>query len=130
MEKSEIKLVKYLDKNIKVSPRKLRILVNQIKRLKAVKAFEQVKFVNSNAARVLTKALKDAIANAKNNYNLDSETLSFETFKVDEGMKIKRMDKSHGSRFARGIILKRHSRLTIILSGKAKEEIKEVKNVK
>jgi len=32
-------------------------------------------------------------------------------------MKIKRMDKSHGSRFARGIIQKRHSRLVIVLSG-------------
>lgn len=110
-------MAKYLNKNLKVSPRKLRLVVTDVKKLVPSEAVTRLHFTNSNAARILVKAIEDAIASAKNNYKLVPQTLKFTEMRVDEGMKIKRMDKSHGSRFARGIIQKRHSRLTIILSG-------------
>jgi large subunit ribosomal protein L22 len=108
---------KYINKNLKVSPRKLRLVVAAVKKLSPTVAVTQLKFTNSNAARILCKAIEDAIASAKNNYHLIPSSLFFTDIRVDEGMKIKRMDKSHGSRFARGIIQKRHSRLNITLSG-------------
>jgi large subunit ribosomal protein L22 len=111
------KLSKFINKNLKVSPRKLRLLVANIKKLDPVTAVGRLKFTNTNAARLLCKCLEDAIASAKHNYNFMPQTLKFTDFRVDEGMKIKRMDKSHGSRFARGVIQKRHSRLIIVLSG-------------
>ena len=110
-------IAKYLNKNLKVSPRKLRLVVSAVKALSPEIAQTRLKFTNTNAARILCKALEDAIASAKNNHHLESSTLKFSEMRVDEGMKIKRMDKSHGSRFARGIIQKRHSRLVIVLSG-------------
>lgn len=110
-------LARYINKNLKVSPRKLRLVVTNVKKLDPVTAVNRLKFTNTNAARLLCKCLEDAIASAKHNYKLLPSTLKFNQFRVDEGMKIKRMDKSHGSRFARGIIQKRHSRLIIILSG-------------
>lgn len=112
-----IGVAKYLNKNLKVSPRKLRLVVTAVKALNPQDAQTRLKFTNTNAARLLHKAIQDAIASAKNNHHLDSSTLKFTEMRVDEGMKIKRMDKSHGSRFARGIIQKRHSRLVIVLSG-------------
>lgn len=114
---TKLGLAKYLNKNLKVSPRKLRLVVTAVKALKPLDAQTRLKFTNTNAARILSKAIQDAIASAKNNHHLDSSTLRFTEMRVDEGMKIKRMDKSHGSRFARGIIQKRHSRLVIVLSG-------------
>lgn len=108
---------KYINKNLKVSPRKLRLLVADIKKIDPQSSLIRLRFTNTNAARLLCKCVEDAIASAKNNYKLLPQTLKFTEMRVDEGMKIKRMDKSHGSRFARGIIQKRHSRLTIILSG-------------
>ena len=114
---STLGVAKYLNKNLKVSPRKLRLVVTAVKALKPLDAQTRLKFTNTNAARILSKAIQDAIASAKNNHHLDSSTLRFTEMRVDEGMKIKRMDKSHGSRFARGIIQKRHSRLVIVLSG-------------
>ena len=108
---------KFINKNLKVSPRKLRLVVTAVKKLDPVTAINRLKFTNSNAARLLCKCLEDAVASAKHNYKLSAPTLYFTDFRVDEGMKIKRMDKSHGSRFARGIIQKRHSRLVITLSG-------------
>lgn len=110
-------VAKYLNKNLKVSPRKLRLVVTAVKALNPQDAQNRLKFTNTNAARLLHKAIQDAIASAKNNHHLDTSTLRFTEMRVDEGMKIKRMDKSHGSRFARGIIQKRHSRLVIVLSG-------------
>ncbi len=109
--------VRFINKNLKVSPRKLRLIVNNIKTLDPVTVLSRLKFTNTNAARLLVKCLEDAIASAKNNYKLIPQTLKFKEMRVDEGMKIKRMDKSHGSRFSRGIIMKRHSRLVIVLSG-------------
>lgn len=110
-------LAKFINKNLKVSPRKLRLVVTAVKKLDPVTAITRLKFTNSNAARLLCKCLEDAVASAKNNYHFSPQSLYFTDFRVDEGMKIKRMDKSHGSRFARGVIQKRHSRLVITLSG-------------
>ena len=110
-------LTKYINKNLKISPRKLRLTANNIKVMDPATAVTRLKFTNNNAARILVKCVSDAIASAKHNYNLSATSLKFVEIRVDEGLKIKRMDKSHGSRFARGIIQKRHSRLSIILSG-------------
>ena len=108
----------YFNKNIMISPRKLRLLVDNIRKLSPVEALVRLKFTNTKAARIMIKALQNVIADAKNNFNLDANTLKFDLIKADEGMKIKRMDKAHGSRFARGLIQKRHSRLVIHVKGK------------
>ncbi len=111
------KTAKYVNKNIQISPRKIRLLVDEVRKLSPVEALNRVKFINTKSARVLVQALKNIIADAKNNFNLDTNSLKFDTIKADEALKIKRMDKSHGSRFARGLIQKRHSRLVIIVKG-------------
>lgn len=120
VEVSTIKIAKYLNKNIMISPRKLRLLVKNIKKMSPSEALTRLKFTNTKAARIMIKALENVIADAKNNFNLDTNTLKFDLIKVDEGLKIKRMDKSHGSRFARGLIQKRHSRLVIHVKGNQK----------
>ena len=114
------KVAKYLNKNLMISPRKLRLLANNIKKLSPVEALTRLKFTNTKAARLLVKAVQNVIADAKTNFNLDPATLKFDLIKVDEGMKLKRMDKSHGSRYARGLIQKRHSRLVIHVKGNQK----------
>ena len=116
-QETVFKTAKYVNKNIQVSPRKLRLLVDEVRKLSPVEALTRVKFINTKSARILVQALKNVIADAKNNFNLDTNSLKFDTIKADEGLKIKRMDKSHGSRFARGLIQKRHSRLVIIVKG-------------
>ncbi|HOR01855.1 MAG TPA: uL22 family ribosomal protein [Candidatus Woesebacteria bacterium] len=111
------KTAKYVNKNIQISPRKLRLLVDEVRKFSPVEALNRLKFVNTKSARIMVKALKNIIADAKNNFNLDTNSLKFDTIKADEALKIKRMDKSHGSRFQRGLIQRRHSRLVIIVKG-------------
>ncbi len=120
VEVSVLKVAKYLNKNVMISPRKLRLLADNIKKMSPVEALGRLKFTNTKAARIMVKALQNVIADAKNNFNLDTNSLKFDLLKVDEGLKIKRMDKAHGSRFARGLIQKRHSRLIIHVKGNQK----------
>lgn len=123
----ETKLVKFTNKNLKISPRKLRLWVASLKGLLPESALVRLKLTPTKAARILVKALKNVLADAQNNFHLDPASLRFTDIRVDDGPKIKRMDKSHGARFARGVIQKRHSRLTIILSG-SPATIPEAKN--
>lgn len=111
------KTAQYVNKNVMISPRKLRLLVDRIRPLTPNNALLNLKFVNTKAARILVQALKNIIADAKNNFNLNTDSLKFDTIKADEATRIKRMDKSHGSHFARGLIQKRHSRLLIKVKG-------------
>lgn len=120
VEVSTSKIAKYFNKNIMISPRKLRLLADNIRKLSPAEALVRLKFTNTKSARVMIKALQNVIADAKNNFNLDTNTLKFDLLKVDEGIRIKRMDKAHGSRFARGLIQKRHSRLVIHVKGNQK----------
>lgn len=120
VEVAATKVAKYFNKNIMISPRKLRLLADNIRKLSPVEALARLKFTNTKSARVMIKALQNIIADAKNNFNFEANTLKFDLIKVDEGLKIKRMDKSHGSRFARGLIQKRHSRLVIHVKGNQK----------
>lgn len=113
----QTKICVYHNDNLKISPRKLRLLANSIKKLPPQEVLVKLSFTNTNAARILSKAIKTVVSSAKNNYNLSESSLKFDSIIVNEGQKIKRMDKSHGSRFARGIIIKRHSRLVITLKG-------------
>jgi len=131
-------LVKYTNKNILTSPRKLRLVVEAAKKMSPQKALESLTLTNSRGARILVKCLKNVISDAKNNFKLDATTLKFVEFTADEGMKLKRMDRAHGARFNRGTILKRHSRIRITLTGTPKTietpvkvtDSKKVKSIK
>ena len=116
-KKVEIKKVVYRNKNMMISPRKLRLVADIVRKLKPNEAINRLKLTNSKAARLLVKSIKNVIADAKNNFGLNTDTLTFDSLRVDEGMKIKRMDKAHGSRFVRGLKMKRHSRIEIIVKG-------------
>ena len=109
--------IKFRNNNLLISPRKLRLLANDVKKLSPAEALVRLKFTNSLSARVLVKSILSAVNDATHNHGLLESSLRFSSIRVDEGQKIKRMDKSHGSRFARGVIIKRHSRLEIMLTG-------------
>ena len=113
----ESKTVRYLDKNVKISPRKLRLIANIVKKMTPASALNHLTIKNNKAARVLTKAIKTAIADATNNHKLVENSLKFSSILVNQSIRFKRMDKSHSSRFASGLIQKRHSRLTIYILG-------------
>jgi len=114
---------------LRISPRKLNLVAQSIKGLKATYALEVLKNLNKKAANLLILTLKQGIGNAVNNFNLDKEGLVIKKIEVGKGPILKR-----GRPVARGQwhpILKRTSNLKIFLEGEEKaKESKEEKNGK
>lgn len=110
-------------KYLRISPRKLRLVAEVIKHLPPLEAIEKLRFLNKKGSSMLISVLRQGIGNAKNNFKIEPENLLIEEILVEEGPRLKRIDKSHGARFDRGIKQKRLSHLKIYL--KEKEAIKK-----
>jgi large subunit ribosomal protein L22 len=106
--------IQAITRNVRISPRKVQEVTREIQGLTATRALDLVQFMPLKAARLVSRTLKSAIANAENNSKLSRESLKVKEAVVGAGMTIKRM----GSR-ARGsssLIRKRTSHIKIILS--------------
>ncbi len=60
---------------VKTAPRKLRLVVDNIRGKSAKEAVSILRFTNRGASRDLLKVLESAIANAENNHELDTDNL-------------------------------------------------------
>ncbi|MBL7078224.1 50S ribosomal protein L22 [Candidatus Shapirobacteria bacterium] len=109
-------------KYLHISPRKLRLVANAIKALTPKEALSRLKVWNKKGAPFLQKAINSALADAENNFNLNKEDLRFKEIIVSEGPRLKRMDQSHGARFAQGLKQKRMSHLRVVVEGKKEEK--------
>ncbi len=107
-------------KYLKVSPRKMRLVANFAKKLKIDEALIKLPLLHKKSCLPVLKVLKSAIANATNNFGIDKTNLKIKNIIVEEGMRMKRMDRSHGARFNRGLIQKRLSHVRVILEGEKK----------
>ena len=100
-------------KFVRISPRKVRLVINAIRYQHPDKAFGILFTLQKKAARITEKVLKTAVANAKV-LNLDAERLYISDIRADGGPSMKRfIERSMG----RGDkILKRTTHLSIVLS--------------
>ena len=114
--------IKAKAKFIRMSPRKIRLVVDVVRGLEVKKALNQLNFNQKWAAKPVAKLINSAIANATNNFNLDEGNLYIKEVKVNEGPSLKRWTpKAHGRATQ---ILKKTSHIDLILG-----EIKETENV-
>jgi len=102
---------------LKISPRKLRLVVEAVKELSPAQAVLRLGIWNKKGARLMLKALKTVIADAENNFGLDKESLRFKKILVNEGPRLKRIDRFHGARFASGLRQRRMAHLEISVVG-------------
>ena len=114
--------VKYL----RIAPRKVRLVADLIRGKKIEEAQTILKFAKKRGAYPLSKLLNSAIANAKNNFQLDPKNLYISKITVDEGPKYKRwMPRARGAAYE---IQKKTSHITIVLTEIAPaEKIKKIK---
>lgn len=119
--------VKAILKKFQCSPKKTRLVVDKIRGLNAEEAAKSLMFINKKASDPILKLLKSCISNAEHNFNLDKKDLVIKEIRVDSDGMYKRYTPK-----ARGVatpVLKRLSKVEIILEGKEKEEVK-IKKVK
>lgn len=69
---AEITSAKAMARTVRVSPRKTRLVLDLIRGKNVADAIAILKFTPNKAARVVEKVLNSAIANAENNFGLES----------------------------------------------------------
>ena len=112
-------IIKAQQKQIRISSRKVRLVVDAIRDLSPSEALDQLAFIRKAAAIPVAKTIKQAIANAVKNSNQNESSLKFNTIQVGEGPTYKRWQAV--SRGRAHSILKRTSHITVLLE--SKEEI-------
>lgn len=100
-------------KNIKISPRKVRLVADSVRNLQLDKALASLTVLNKRASDPIRKTLESAIANAVNNFQASRGDLTIKEIMVGEGIMYKRYHYA-----ARGRVrpyLKRTSHIRVIL---------------
>ena len=106
--------VKAVAKNVRISPIKLRLMVDLIRGKNVQEALNILTNYNSKPARVVKKVLDSAIANAVNNNDLKQEDLFIKKAVVDMGTTLKR--RVPGSRGKVDKFYHRRSHVTIVVA--------------
>jgi large subunit ribosomal protein L22 len=103
-------------RKIRVSPRKLNLVAQQIRGQKVQSALDALSFSQKRIALDVKKTLMSAIANAENNHNMDIDKLVVSEAYVGQSFAMKRFQPRAKGRA--GAIKKYFSHLTIIVSEK------------
>ena len=113
-------IVKAINRNVRSSPRKINILLKNIRGKKADTVIRDLSFARQRIASEIKKTVQSAIANAENNNQYDIDNLYVKEAYVGKSLVLKRFRARAKGRAAP--IIKPYSNLTIILSEKKKEE--------
>lgn len=110
---SNNKSVKAVAKYVRISPQKVRRVLNQIRGRSYQEALMILEFLPYNATGPIWQVVHSAASNAENNYNLDKKKLVIAETYADEGPKLKRIrPRAQGRAYA---ILKPTCHITIVV---------------
>jgi large subunit ribosomal protein L22 len=100
-------------KYARISPSKVRIVINLIKGKNVKEAMAILKFTPKAASPILSKLLKSAVSNAENNNGMDVESLYVADAFANPGPTLKRIQpRAQGRAFK---IAKRTSHITLVV---------------
>ena len=103
-------------KNVRISSRKVKIVIDLIRGKKVDEALAILQYTPKSASPVVEKLLNSAIANAENNLQYNRDDLYVAQVYANEGPTYKRYwARSHGRA---DVILKRTSHITVVLDQK------------
>jgi large subunit ribosomal protein L22 len=103
-------------RNIRVSPRKLNLVAQQIRGKRVDRALNELTFSPKRIAKTVKKVLQSAIANAENNHDLDVDDLVVAQASVGKNLVMKRFHAR--ARGNAGGIEKFFSQITIVVEEK------------
>ena len=116
-------IVKAINRNVRSSPRKINLLLKNIRGKKVDLAIRDLSFARQRVAFHIKKTVQSAVSNAENNNQFDIDNLYIEEAYVGKSIVMKRFRARAKGRAAP--ILKPYSNLTIILAEKEKERIEK-----
>ena len=103
-------------KNLRTGPRKVRLLTHGWIGNHPEALIVRLSLQPYKSAEALIKLLKQAIANAVLVHKQEKAQLTVGSIQVGDAFGFKRMDRSHGARFDRGMIKKRGSNVYLTLT--------------
>ena len=108
---------KAIAKYVRMSPIKVGVITDLIRGKDVKEAFAILQYTPREAAVVINKVLKSAVANAENNLELNADNLYVSECFVGSGSTLKRFQpRAQGRAFK---ILKKTSNITVIVKEKA-----------
>ena len=107
-------IVKAINRNLRSSPRKINLLLKNIRGKKVDQAIRDLSFARRRIAFEIKKTVESAVANAENNNQYDIDNLYIKEAYVGKSIVLKRF-RARAKGRASGI-KKPYSNLTIILS--------------
>ena len=112
--------VKAINKNVRCSPRKINLLLKNIRVKKADLAIRDLSFARQRIAFEIKKTLQSAVANAENNNQYDIDNLFIKEAYAGKSLVMKRYRPRAKGRASP--IKKPFSRITIVLEEKKKKK--------
>ncbi len=103
-------------RNIHISPKKLRFLLPEVKKMSPAAAVDFLNYTPKSGAKILRKALNSVMSTARNSLKVGDDLLEFKLLTIEEGQKIKRF--RAGSKGAAKPIKRRYAHIKIILTAK------------
>jgi large subunit ribosomal protein L22 len=110
---------KAVAKFVRISPRKVRLVVDLIRGKKVEEALAILKFTPQISREPVSKVLNSAIANAEHNLEMSPDDLYVTKVYVDQGPTLKRIMPRAMGRADR--IRKRTSHITVVVGDKKEE---------
>jgi len=109
-----------ITRNIRMSPQKARLVADLIRGKPVEEALLILRFTQKKAARILSKTLRSAIANATDTQHVDPDVLYVKRTYVDGGATLKRfIPRAHGRATP---IRKRTSHFTVVVEERNSKE--------
>ncbi len=100
-------------KNVRVTPRKARLVIDLVRGKSVKEALGILRNTNKAASEPVSKVIRSAAANAINNFGMDEESLYIAEIYANDGLRMKRyLPRAKGS--ASGLV-KRDSHITVVV---------------
>ena len=106
--------VRAVSKYVRISPRKVHILIGAVKGKPVEDGLNILKFMPQKAAYIIGKIIRSAVANADQYPDIDVDSLVIRNIIADQGPTLKRFKARARGRGTR--ILKRTAHITVILA--------------
>lgn len=106
--------VRAVSKYLRISPQKVRKLVDTVKGKPVENGLNILKLMPQKAAALIEKTVRSAVANADQNPDIDVDSLIIRNIIADQGPTLKRFRARARGRGTR--ILKRTTHITVILT--------------
>ena len=113
-------IVKAINRNVRSSPRKINIILKNIRGKKVDIAIRDLSFARQRIAHDIKKTVQSAVANAENNSQYDIDNLYVDEAYVGKSIVLKRFRARAKGRAS--AIKKPYSNLTIILAEQIKQQ--------